>query len=71
MKYWLILYIMTFNAEGELVWGQWVEQPHASHQACSAALDKVIGDWERAVAGHSRSGIVGRCSDRPLSSRET
>lgn len=71
MRFYLILYIMTFNADGQLTSGHWVEQPHVSQQACSAALDKVIADWERAVAARGRSGIVGRCSDRPLSSRET
>ena len=70
MKYWLILYIMAFAPDGTLTSGYWVEQPHVSQQACSAALDKVIEAWEREVSKQSRSGIVGRCSDQPLGGRE-
>ena len=70
MKYWLILYLVTFAPDGTLVTGRWVEQPHASAEACSAALDKAIRGWERAVVGRSRTGVVGRCSDKPLGQRE-
>lgn len=69
MRFYLILYIMSFNAEGQLVEGYWVEQPHASYQACTAALDVAIKDWGQIVLGKSRTGIVGRCSDQPLNAK--
>ena len=71
MKYWLILYIMAFSPGGQLVGGHWIEQPQPSAAACSQALDKVMDDWKRKIEASSWAGIVGRCSDKPLSSRET
>ena len=63
MKWLLILQLMTFSPDGELLKQTVFKQLHDTYELCSIDMDIRFEEWRRVYETSSGVGIIGKCTE--------